>query len=609
MADRKAVRGLFPFTLITLLLPFLASAEDARARLDFWRSNYGELTAAEDPRVAKAHDIFARVLGAAGKRAGVEPRLFVVKGGGAAVPLAIALPDGGIVISRQVLDICYKEPDKGDDRLAFILAHEIAHELKDDFWHLKFFQAVELSEKGAPADKAAIDEVRTIANKSQEPLLKEMQCDESGIIYASMAGFDTRAIVLGDGQVNFFKYFAAALDPENIRGTVRDPEHPTPDARAAAVKARMTQVLEYVDLFDLGLLFYRTGDYEKAAALFSEFLRYYPGREVYHDLAACHHQTALRCYREWKGADKDFPYKLSLPVESETRARKIVLRDAPAPDWEARFKEEIAKAVEYYRQALALDPSYWLAANNLGCALMLQENPYEAVAALQKALQAAPDSPLVNNNLGVAFQLAENPQKAKEKLLAAAKLAPAYEAPLYNLGLIAFLAGDKAEAGKQWQAYLKIDPASAYADRIAASLGTGQAAAQAGKKPEAVPEKVSGVGIGDYTDQVPADWGAPAKKKSFLGEENAVVLISYANGVTIVAKEDEILRLSVSGPFAGQTGKGLALGADGKKVSELYGPPPAVLPSTAGDTWIYPALGIAFVVRDGKVVSWLVFKS
>jgi tetratricopeptide (TPR) repeat protein len=231
------------------------------------------------------------------------------------------------------------------------------------------------------------------------------------------------------------------------------------------------------------------------------------------------------------------------------------------------------------------------------------------VASLQKALQMAPDSPLVNNNLGVAFQLAENPQKAKEKLQAAAKLSPAYDAPLYNLGMIAFLAGDKAEAARQWQAYLVIDPSSAFAGRIAANLATRQAPQPAAKKPEAVPEKVSGLGVGDYTDAVPAEWGAPVKKKSFLGEENPVILAVYANGVTVVAREDEIVRLSVSGPFGGQTVTGISLGADGKKLTNLYGKPPTVLPSTAGDTWVYPAQGVAFVVRDGKVVSWILFKS
>ena len=606
MATRKAVRGLLP--LLLLLVPALTFADDARARIGFWKANYGELTPADDPRAGRAAEIFARVLVAAGQRPGVVPRLFIVKGSGAAVPLAIALPDGGIIISPQVLDICYKDPAKGDDRLAFILAHEIAHELKDDFWHLKFFEAVELSEKAKPGDAAVIDEVRTIANKSQEPLLKEMQCDEYGIVYASMAGFDTRAIVMEDDKVNFFRDFAAALDPERIKGTVRDAEHPTPEARAAAVRARLTQVLEVVDLFDLGLLFYRTGDFDRAGELFSEFLRYYPGREVYHDLAACHHQSALRAYREWKGKDKDFPFKLSLPVEAETRARKIVLRDKPAPDWEARFKDEIGKAVEAYRQALAQDPSYWLSANNLGCALLLQDNPYEAVAALQKALQLAPESPQVLNNLGVAFYLTENPPKAKEKWEAALKASPAYDAPTYNLGQMAFLAGDKAEATRQWQAYLQSDPAGVFSERIAAALSPGQGPKAAEKSAASVQEKMAGLAVGDYTDAVPAGWGAPVKKKSFLGEENGVVVLAYANGITLVARDDEIIRLSASAPFGGPTAGGVSIGSTQKDVLGLYGKPSAVFPSTAGETWLYAAQGVAFVVRDGRVASWILLK-
>lgn len=302
--------------LIWQFSAFLAAGQDDRARLDFWKTNYTELRQEEDSRVARAHQIFDRVLRAAGTRAGVVPRLFIIKEAGTAVPLAIALPDGGIVISRKVLDVCYGEPDKGDDRLAFILAHEIAHQLKDDFWHLRFFAAVELSRKGRPEDAAAIDEVRRIAALSREPLLKEMQADEYGIVYASMAGFDTRAIVAEDDGVNFFRYFAAALDPGNIRGAVPDSDHPAPEVRAAAVKARLRQVLEEVDLFDLGLLFYQSGDFPSASRLFTDFLRSYPSREVFHDLATCHHQIALGLYDEWKGEFSGLPFNLSLTAVS-----------------------------------------------------------------------------------------------------------------------------------------------------------------------------------------------------------------------------------------------------------------------------------------------------
>ena len=605
MLTRKAAFGLL---LICFLPPLSGFGQEGRSRLDFWKTNYSELRPEDDARAAKAYEIFGRVINAAGKRAGVVPSLFVVKNAGSAVPLAIALPDGGIVISLQVLDICYKEPEKGDDRLAFILAHEIAHQLKDDFWHLRFFQAVELSQKAKPGDAAVIEEIRKIANHSQEPLLKEMQCDEYGIVYASMAGFDTRAIVLEDDEVNFFRYFAAALDPENIRGEARDAEHPTPDARAAAVKARLVQVLEVVDLFDLGLLFYRTGDFETASRLFSEFLRFYPGREVYHNLGTSHHQIALKYYREWKGKDKDFLFKLSLTVESETRARKIILRDEARPDWEARFKEEIAKAIEFYRTAIGQDPSYWPSANNLGCALLLQESPYEAVAVLQKALQGAPESPLVLSNLGAAFCLAENPQKAKEKLLAALKISPAYEPALYNLGLVASLENDQAGARKNWDAYLQNDPDSPWAGRILASISPGQAPKPPEAKAESAPEALSGLTIGDYTDVIPADWGAPVRKKEFLGGENPVTMSVFANGIMVVSRDEEIIRLSVLPVFSGQTAKGTALGSGQKDLIAEYGKPSGTCLSSGGEAWAYAGRGIAFVLQNGKVVSWILFK-
>ena len=603
MTRRPAALGLF---LAALLTPLFLRGQDDRSRLDFWKANYSELSSADDPRAAKAAAIFRRVVDAAGKRGGVVPALFVVKDAGAAVPLAIALPDGGIVISRQVLDICYKEPANGDDRLAFILAHEIAHQLKDDFWHLRFFQAVELSQKAKPGDAAAVEEVRTIAGRSDDALLKELQCDEYGIVYASMAGFDTRAIVTEDDKANFFNYFAAALDPENIKGATRDATHPTPAARAAAVKARLLQVLDVVDLFDLGVLFYQTGDHETAARLFAEFLRYYPGREVYHDLAACHHQLALKAYREWKGEGQDFPFKLALTIDTSTRARKIVLRAGPGP--EARFKDELAKAVELYRSALGQDAGYWPAANNLGCALLLQENAYEAVAVLQKASQISPGSAQVLSNLGVAFYRTENAAKAKEKLQAALASSPDFDPALYNLGLVASLENNAAGAGRYWDAYLRVDPDGPWAWRILARRAPGQPPkTEAAPAPVAAPEPLAGLNVGDYTDAVPADWGAPVVKKTFFGEDQPIALLSYANGVTIVAEEDEIVRLAASGASRAKTAQGLSLGAGRADVLAKYGQPVQIWTSE-GEALAYPGRGIAFTLRDGKVASWIVFK-
>ena len=52
-------------------------------------------------------------------RPGKAPRLFIAARDPWDIPLPIALPDGGIILSKGVLEICYRDPAQGDDRLAF----------------------------------------------------------------------------------------------------------------------------------------------------------------------------------------------------------------------------------------------------------------------------------------------------------------------------------------------------------------------------------------------------------------------------------------------------------------------------------------------------------
>src|SRR5262245_5761657 len=127
----------------TMIVGLAGSAATAqpRERLEYWRTKYQEFTPTADPRVARAHAIFRRLVEVAGRRAGVVPRLLIIASDPWDLALPIALPDGGIVLSKGVLEISYRDPARGDDRLAFMLAHEIAHQLNDDFWHLRFFQA------------------------------------------------------------------------------------------------------------------------------------------------------------------------------------------------------------------------------------------------------------------------------------------------------------------------------------------------------------------------------------------------------------------------------------------------------------------------------------
>jgi tetratricopeptide (TPR) repeat protein len=448
-----------------------------------------------------------------------------------------------------------------------------------------------------------MDEVRAALQETDKVLAKEIQADEHGIVYAAMAGFNTRAIIDEDDKVNFFEYVAAALDPANVKGFHKDATHPSPKQRAVTVKARLKQVVEKTDLYDQGLLFYQSGDYEKSASFFAEFLRFFPSREVYHNLATCHHQLALRHYRKWKKDDGHIPFMLSLAIDPETRAGLIDRRASGSAGM--LYRRHIEKAIKYYQTAIAQDPAYHLAYNNLGCALVIKGEAYKAVGMFKDAHRLAPREPQTLNNLGVAYYLAENLAKAKEYLNAAIRTDPSFGAPLFNLGKIAHAAENKGEARQHWNAYLKIDPHSPWADAIRTALSLQKSDPPRYAKPGS--NAAMGLEIGAYEDEVPADWGRPVRTRNYHLMEDPYKVNMYANGIMTISQDDEIIIITTRPDCEGASGQGISAGDSEDKVVAVCGPPQEEVTLSTGKGWIYPSLGMAFVLQDNKVRSWTLF--
>lgn len=596
-------------TTITFLSVVPSSAaENPKERIDYWLNNYSELKPKDDPRAEKAHKIFGRVLKVAGKRPGVVPRFFIIKSNNL---LAAAIPDGSIILSEKVLEICYKDPARGDDRLAFVLGHEIAHQLKNDFWHMKFFQAIELSKKeNGTLHKKVLDEVKGIADSTEKALFKELQADEHGIIYASMAGFNTNAIVTEDNKVNFFEEWVRMFDPTRIPGVHNDSKHPSPKQRAEAVKASLKQVLDKVELFNLGLIFYQAGDFRQSILAYKEFLKFFPGREVYNNLAASHHLQALKCYRLWKGDEAPSPFKLSMAIDPHTKATEITLRlrrgsDSPS----LLFHTHLENAIELYRTAISHDASYTLSYNNLACALIVKGDEgsiYEAIAMLKKALKIDESFKEALNNLGIAFYYVENQPKATDNLIKAYRLDSTYEAPLFNLGKIAYLEGKEAEAKKYWMAYMKLDPSSPWAGSIRKRLPIDKKKIPLKSQEEEEAETVMGLVVGADDYEVPANWGKPVTRVVPL-EEEPFRLAIFKNGVMTVSQDDEVIMIATLEGYKGNSTKGISIGSPKKDVLSLYGTPSKVLNMTQWISLTYASQGIAIQLREGKVVSWLLF--
>jgi tetratricopeptide (TPR) repeat protein len=581
-------------------------AANPKERLEYWRQNYQELLPTEDPHAARAHAIFQRLLHVAGYKPGVMPRLYITKSDPWNIPAPIALLDGGIILSKGALDICYREPARGDDRLAFVLAHELAHQFKDDFWHMQFFQAIEASKARSPQPNAHLEAILRIGRLPDAVQAKELQADQYGIVYASMAGFNTNAIVTEDNTVNFFQDWARALDPSRIGGVPTNRSHPSPQQRAEALTMHLRQILDKMDVFNVGLWFYQAGNYPKAMLAFEDFLHFFPSREVYHNLAVSHHQLALQYHQLWKKDAWALPFQLSLAIDPVARAGKIALRGLDGTDKPAElFHAHLDKAIAFYQTAIALDPSYPLAYTNLGCALILKEEAYKAIAVLQDALKIAPNSPQILNNLGVAFFYAEHPRQAKMHLTRAAELAPKYRAPVFNLGQLAHDAHQEAEAQRYGLAYVQLDPVSPWADRIRQRGPQAQPPLQVGAVPR-VPEAVMGVTVGAFADEVPASWGEPRKRQLTLAAQPFTVA-RYPHAVLTLSPKDEIWMITVLDGYQGKSAQGIMLGSSAQEVLAHYGHPAQILEMTQGESWVYEAQGIAFQLRDQHVTTWQLF--
>jgi tetratricopeptide (TPR) repeat protein len=594
------------FLSVTLMVVAIANAGDnPKESISFWKKNYTELKSEDDLRAAKANEIFDRLVNVAGSRPGVILKLYITKTEPLNERLPISLPDGSVVVSKRDLDICYRDSTHGDDRLAFVLAHEIAHQLNNDFWHMKFFYAVEkYSSKG----EIDLKEILGVTGEGEEDpkrlQSKELMADSQGIIYASMAGFNTTAIVVEDDKFNFFEEWIKAVDPTYLERISPDSSHPTPKQRAEAVKARLNQVLDSVDFFTLGLLYYQAGEYRKAASAFNEFLKFFPSREVYHDLAACYHQIGLKEYQMWK--KEPFPFKLSITIDPSTRATRGATRGKGINVHEALFEENIEKAIGLYQKAISLDPVYYVSHNNLGCALILKEDAYKAVSVLQDALKLKPDSAEVLNNLGAAYFYAENLAKAKESLAKSRKLDPAYTAPLFNLARLAKEEKNGTDVEEYCRAYLKLDPVSPWAKQLQTALSPKDEEQPTPAAVVKVTESILGLEIGFDDEKVPPEWGKPSTKEGML-EGIPFRISTYSNRVMTVSVDNSIELIAALDGFTGKSAKDIAIGCAKNEVTSAYSAATQVLNMTQGITWLYTSHRIALQLRGNKVVSWLLF--
>lgn len=533
--------------------------------VNFQGEQYGTVPIT-DPIARRVNDVFAKLIRVSGKRPGAVFEVYLLN---TQKILVQAMPGGAVLISRGAADLT-----NGDDHaLAFLLAHEIAHEVRDHHGLLGSFQKIPLAGASqlAPAQRQAEDG-RTVQGM-------ELEADRLGLLFTSLAGYRAKA--------------AVPILERVIALTGSGPFHPDPRSRARNIREAIEQISSQVELFNVGVFYLTIGQHQVAAKIFDNFQSLFPSREVYANQGVAYHKLALQ-RRPNDGLRR------SLMIDPETLA-KMVGRDAPGNRLRIRgsvtdpvFSAAMERAVSAYRLAVEIDPDYTMGHNNLGVAYLdLGEYDY-AIGEFKRTLRAVPELKVAYLNRGVAYLKNGDTARAEADFQKAVALDPSDPDPHVNLSHLYRQIGKSGPAQQETKA----------ADWLERQRRVDAEAV--GRRREAMGSIVIGMPL-DLAKH--ALGGSPTRTLSVsvnLGDE-LTVLIYEAQGVILVARGGRVEAVSATEGYRGKTVGGIGIGIEANEVQIKYGRPPKMEDTLGSSLWHYPGQGLVLVITGRQLVRWWVY--
>ena len=207
-------------------------------------------------------------------------------------------------------------------------------------------------------------------------------------------------------------------------------------------------VVEVVQL--LGVVYQNLGRYQRAAVLFEGVQSLDPGHweAAYRlGLAQAHMGADQAAVRAWERAVAVAP-KEPMPHLQLGRAYRRLGRAREAAQAQARFDQlrPMQERIDRYRQAIAANPDYAAAHDELGLALAAAGRWEEAKARLEQALLLDSTVAGTQVNLGNVLQMLQEPAAAQTRYRRALDLEPALPEAHYGLGMALYAQGRQLAA-------------------------------------------------------------------------------------------------------------------------------------------------------------------
>ena len=169
-----------------------------------------------------------------------------------------------------------------------------------------------------------------------------------------------------------------------------------------------------------------------------------------------------------------------LALSHYRRAAELSLKDG-RPDSAARALYNVGlvyrsldrnpEAIAAYRQALALDPEFPAARNNLGFVLLLEGRIEESIRELREVIGQDPTMALAYSNLGLAYAIQGRFDAASRELAEAERLNPTNAETQARIGDVCLAGGQMEQARRRFLRALELQPGNARARQGLATIG------------------------------------------------------------------------------------------------------------------------------------------
>lgn len=590
-----------------------------------------------DELVQQSQQIFS-VLLRAWDQSRIEPGLYVVESEVGA--WAASLADGNILLSKQAIETCFSFGEqRGEHLLAFVLAHELAHQRADDLWHQRFFRMIgRQSEESQKKMMAGLDLDTELITQLEQ---KEAQADHDGLVLMSSVGFDPYQII---NDKDFFTLWVENIWDQNCADNKSHNSNydacKQAQTRALRTQTQLKTVATQAMLYDLGVQEFVAANYQQAREYFTIYGRDYPGRAIISAIGLTYFAQAQDIQKqliELKAGMTDsagskqqaeFYYPVILDAQVNDTAAKLssVNKRANTKDLITKLQKQkstlVNQSISQFEKAIRLAPEYQRTYLLLASAHLLANNSYRVRGVLQgQYIQKFGSDPAVEMLLALTRSIEGNTEQSIKDLQALSKLSkknrsvsPVPENILrysvfYNLAALYTSINKLDNADKVWVELAKISQkeGDTLLFRLAISHIYPEKYARAANKLLHAPT-INGRRLGDTliqsagTNHDSSDLWVDGERFQVVQDSSSRYIAQGDGRLISVSQSDSNIK-------AAQINDKLSLGDPADRPFKTLGIPDRRLSMTSGEYLAYDNYGLAVRISNDKVRGWFLYET